>query len=440
MKQKFGLSLWGLLLTGTVVALIAVFFTVRTHQARTVEFTTVPIDRGIIRSTVTATGTLEAVRTVQVGSQVSGSIATLHADFNSVVRKGQVIAQIDPAMYQAQVEQARANLDAARAQLAEAKARLTNANNNIATQRAGLTGADANLAALKAQRDDAKRQFERQASLAEEGIITPRDLDTARTTLEAAEARYNQAVAQVEQAKLGQEAAASGGLEQARAQLQQAEAQVKQTDAALRVAVVNLERTTIISPIDGVVISRAVDAGQTVAAQFQTPTLFTIARDLTKMQVIANIDQADIGSISSNNQVAFTVDAFQNQTFDGTIRQIRLNPQIAQNVVTYNVVIEVENGDLKLKPGLTANLILTTSERENVLRVPNTALRFTPPGAVMTTTPTKGRTVWVLNAERQAQARTITTGITDGFFTEIVGGELRPGDLVITGLKQAEAK
>lgn len=423
------------IILGVVATGLAIW---RTRGRAAVDYATVSIERGTISSTVTATGTLEAVRTVQVGSQVSGSIAKLYADFNSVVRTGQVIAQIDPAMYQAQVAQARANLESARAQLAEAKARLTNAQNNIATQRAGLSGANANLAALKAQRDDAKRQFERQESLAEEGIITPRDLDTMRANFLAAEARYNQAVAQVEQAKLAQDAASSGGIEQARAQVQQTEAQVKQMEAALRVAEVNLERTTIISPIDGIVISRAVDAGQTVAAQFQTPTLFTIARDLTKMQVIANIDQADIGSISSSNQVTFTVDAFLGQTFDGTIRQIRLNPQIAQNVVTYNVVIEVENGDLKLKPGLTANLILTTAERTDILRVPNLALRFTPPD---TTAPkTNGRVVWVQGADRKPQPRTITTGITDGFFTEIVSGDLKAGEAIITGLKQATAK
>lgn len=423
------------IILGVVATGLAIW---RTRGRAAVDYATVSVERGTISSTVTATGTLEAVRTVQVGSQVSGSIAKLYADFNSVVRTGQVIAQIDPAMYQAQVAQARANLESARAQLAEAKARLTNAQNNIATQRAGLIGANANLAALKAQRDDAKRQFERQESLAEEGIITPRDLDTMRANFLAAEARYNQAVAQVEQAKLAQDAASSGGIEQARAQVQQTEAQVKQMEAALRVAEVNLERTTIISPIDGIVISRAVDAGQTVAAQFQTPTLFTIARDLTKMQVIANIDQADIGSISGTNQVVFTVDAFQNQTFDGTIRQIRLNPQIAQNVVTYNVVIEVENRDLKLKPGLTANLILTTAEHTNILRVPNLALRFTPPD---TTAPkTNGRVIWVQGADRKPQSRTITTGITDGFFTEVVSGDLKAGEAIITGLKQAGAK
>jgi HlyD family secretion protein len=422
---------------GLVLAVVGGLMFWRTRGRAAAEYATAPVERGTLRSTVTATGTLEAVRTVQVGSQVSGSIAKLYADFNSVARKGQLIAQIDPAMYQAQVEQARANLAAARAQRAEAKARLTNARNNIATQRAGLTGANANLAALRAQRDDARRQFERQASLAEEGIITPRDLDAARTNFDAAEARYNQAVAQVEQAKLAQEAAASGGIEQTRAQVQQAEAQVKQMEAALRVAEVNLERTTIVSPIDSVVISRAVDAGQTVAAQFQTPTLFTIARDLTQMQVIANIDQADIGSISSNNEVKFTVDAYPNQMFGGAIKQIRLNPQTVQNVATYNVVIEVENRELRLKPGLTANLVLTTAERANVLRVPNTALRFTPTDAPASP---KGRVVWALDAQGKPVARSIATGITDGFTTEITGGELRQGEAVITGLKQAEAK
>jgi len=408
-----------------------------------IEFATSNVTIGTIRSTVTATGALEAVRTVQVGSQVSGIIALLYADFNSTVRKGQVIAQIDASIYQAQVAQARANLDAARAQLADANARLANARANIETQSAGRASADANLASLKAQRDDARQLLRRHETLAEDGVITARELDSSRAGFLAAEARYNQAVAQLEQARVAERAASSAGLAQGQAQVRQAEAQVKQMEAALRVAEVNLAHTTITAPIDGVIVSRNVDAGQTVAASLQTPTLFTIANDLARMQVIANIDQADIGAINSANKVSFTVDAFPTQTFEGVIRQIRLNPQTAQNVVTYNVVIDVENRDLKLRPGLTANLILTTAERAGVLCAPNAALRFTPPDAAKLAAkpaPAGGRTVWVLGADRQPQPRAIITGITDGAFTEVVSGELRPGDALITGQKQPEAK
>jgi len=250
----------------------------------------------------------------------------------------------------------------------------------IETQRAGVSGANANLAALKAQRDDAQSLLRRQETLAKSGLIPERDLESARTNYSAAEARYNQAAAQLDQARVSERMSASSGLAQAEAQVKQARAQVQQTEATLKLAEVNLSHTTITSPIDGVVVSRNVDVGQTVAASLQAPTLFTIANDLTQMQVIANIDQADIGVINQSNRVSFTVDAFPGSNFGGTISQIRLNPQNVQNVVTYNVVIDVRNPDLKLKPGMTANLTMTIAERQDALKIPNAAMRFRPPG------------------------------------------------------------
>jgi HlyD family secretion protein len=342
------------------------------------EYIATKIERGAIRNTVNATGTLQAVTTVQVGSQVSGIISALYVDFNSNVHKGQLVAQLDPSIFQAQVAQQRANLEQAHANMADAQARVLAAESSIENQRAGVSGATANLEALKAQRDDARSNFQRMESLASSGIINQRELDSARANIQAAEARYNQAAAQVLQAKANEQQAARAGLAQAQAAVKQAQAQVQQTQAALRLAEVNLSHTTIHSPIDGVVVSRNVDVGQTVAASLQAPTLFTIANDLTQMQVIANIDQADIGVINSSNRIGFTVDAYPGQNFSGTIRQIRLNPQNVQNVVTYNVVIDVENPDLKLKPGMTANLTVTIAEKQDVLRVPNAALRFRP--------------------------------------------------------------
>lgn len=347
-------------------------------KATAEEYITAKIERGNVRNTVNATGTLQAVTTVQVGSQVSGNIKALYVDFNSSVKKGQIVAQLDPSIFQAQVEQQRANLENARASLAAAQARLLEAESAVENQRAGVSSARANLSALKAQRDDAQNNFNRMESLANSGIINQRELETARTTLQAAEARYNQATAQVQQAQVGEQQAAKAGLAQAQASIKQSQAQVQQTQASLRLAEVNLSNTTIHSPIDGVVVSRNVDVGQTVAASLSAPTLFTIANDLTQMQVIANIDQADIGVINSSNRINFTVDAFPGQNFSGTISQIRLNPQNVQNVVTYNVVIDVSNPELKLKPGMTANLTVTIAERPNVLKVPNAALRFRP--------------------------------------------------------------
>ena len=361
-----------------VVAAAATGYFYWGRGAQAEEYISAKIERGNVRNTVSATGALQAVTTVLVGSQVSGTISALRADFNSNVKKGQVVAQLDPAIFQAQVAQQRASVEQARASQADAEARLIAAETAIENQRAGVSSAAANLEATKAQRDDARTNAQRMEALATSGVINQRDFDTARTTLQSAEARYNQATAQLAQARATEQQAARAGLAQAQAAIKQARAQVQQTEATLRLAEVNLSHTTIHSPIDGVVVSRNVDVGQTVAASLQAPTLFTIANDLTRMQVIANIDQADIGVINSNNRIGFTVDAFPGQNFGGTISQIRLNPQNVQNVVTYNVVIDVENPDLKLKPGMTANLTVTIAERNDVLKVPNAALRFRP--------------------------------------------------------------
>ena len=496
--------------------------------ASAAEYMTAKVERGNLRNSVTATGTLQAVTTVQVGSQASGTISALHADFNSTVRRGQVIAQLDPSTTQAQVEQARANLIQARAGLEQARAGVAQSRAGISQSRAGVTdaqakahatrstvqnqqagvsGAQANLAVLKAQWDDAASFLRQQESLAASGVIARRDVETAQTNYKTAEARYNQAAAQVQQAQLSAQSSSSSGIvqsqalvEQAQAQVQQAQAQaqnsaaqvqnaaagVQQAEAALRLAEINLSHTTITSPIDGVVVSRNVDVGQTVAASLSAPTLFTIAQDLTQMQVIANIDQADIGLVEGAKGVNFNVDAFPGDEFKGTIQQIRLNPVSAQNVVTYNVVIDVANPEQKLKPGMTANLTITIDERANVVKVPNAALRFTPqlsagertrsraggtsnqnsqraarqgqnagntgnaagegaagagnPNEQQRVTPPTSpvlagqtRRVWVMGQDGKPQPRRITVGLTDGTSTEVTGGELREGEIVITG-------
>src|ERR1041384_5327400 len=364
-------------------------------SSSTPQYLTARVERGNLRNTVTATGALQAVTTVQVGSQASGTISALYADFNSVVKKGQVVAQLDPAQMKAQVEQAQANLEQAKASLANARAAVTDAQaknlaakSTVQNNQAGVSGAEANLAVLKAQEDDAMSLLKQQESLLKSGVIAQRDYDVAMTAYKTAEAKYNQAVAQLNQAKLTEQSSSSAGIaqsqatvEQSKAQVQQAAAQVQQAQAALSLAQVNLSHTTITSPIDGIVVSRDVNVGQTVAASLSAPTLFTIANDLTQMQVIANIDQADIGLVEQAKSVKFSVDAFPGKEFDGKIEQMRLNPQNVQNVVTYNVVIDVDNPDQKLKPGMTANLTITIDERNNVLKVPNAALRFMPTDA-----------------------------------------------------------
>jgi len=378
-------------------------------QSSAPQYMTAKVERGNLRNTVTATGTLQAVTTVQVGSQASGTISSLNVDFNSKVKKGQVIAQLDPAVPKAQVDQARANLQQARASLqqsiasvagsragvSDAQAKALAARSTVQNNQSGVSGAQANLAVLKAQLDDAEAFLRQQDSLMKSGVIAQRDYDLANTAYKTAQARYNQAATQVNQAILSEQSSAGSGIaqsqaqvqqsqaqvQQSQAQVQQAQAQVQQAEAALQLAQVNLAHTTITSPIDGIVVSRDVNVGQTVAASLSAPTLFTIAKDLTQMQVIANIDQADIGLVEQAKSVKFSVDAFPGKDYDGQIEQMRLNPQNVQNVVTYNVVIDVSNPEQKLKPGMTANLTITIDERNNVLKVPNSALRFVPTDA-----------------------------------------------------------
>src|SRR5215204_5827726 len=394
---------------GFMAAIMLAGFYFWNNESSTPQYMTARIERGNLRNTVTATGTLQAVTTVQVGSQASGTISALYADFNSVVKKGQVIAQLDPSTAQAQVNQARANLEQARASLAQDRAAVVNsragvsdaqarslaARSTVQNNQAGVSGAEANVAVLKAQQDDALSLMKQQESLLKAGVIAQRDYDVAVTAYRSAEARYNQAMAQLNQAKSSEQSSSTAGIaqsqaaieqsraqvQQSQAQVQQAAAQVEQAQAALSLAEVNLSHTTITSPIDGVVVSRDVNVGQTVAASLSAPTLFTIANDLTQMQVIANIDQADIGLVEQAKSVKFSVDAFPGKEFQGKIEQMRLNPVNVQNVVTYNVVIDVDNPDQKLKPGMTANLTITIDERNNVLKVANSALRFTPQDA-----------------------------------------------------------
>jgi len=316
------------------------------------KFRTAKVDRGDISSVVTATGTINPVITVLVGSQVSGTIKELHADFNSRVREGQVIAQIDPAIFEAQVEQGRANV--------------LNAQANLLSAQANLKNAQANLEKAEIAVIDAKRTLDRNKELLEKKVIAQATLDTAQTN-------YDTAIAQREVVK--------AQFESARAQLESSKAQIEQAKAGLKVSETNLRYTTIRSPVNGIVISRNVDVGQTVAASLQAPTLFTIAKDLTQMQVDTNVSEADIGRIGIDQEATFTVDAYPDRTFRGKVLEIRNAPTTIQNVVTYNVVIQVDNSDLKLKPGMTANVSVMIEHRKNVLKIPNSALRFRPESA-----------------------------------------------------------
>jgi HlyD family secretion protein len=305
-----------------VLVLAATFGAMHARQ-RPVRYVSAPVTRGDVVEVVGATGTLQAVTTVQVGSQVSGTIQNLYADFNSVVHKGQVIARLDPSAFEARVGQARANLISARANVERAKATV----------------------------EDTRQKYERAKQLAAEKLLPQSDLETAK-------ANYEGAVAQVKAA----------------------EAAVSQAVAGLNQAQVDLDHTVITAPIDGVVIGRNVDVGQTVAASFTAPVLFTIANDLSRMQVNASVDEADIGRVQPGQEVTFRVDAFPEQTFEGRVEQVRLQPTTVQNVVTYNAIISVDNPGQKLKPGMTATVSIIVRRANNVLRIPATALRFRPEG------------------------------------------------------------
>src|SRR4051794_5744048 len=300
-----------------------------------VQIVTSPVTRGDIVDTVGATGTLQAVTTVQVGSQVSGNIAWLGADFNSIVKKNQVIARLDASLFQAQVDQSKANLLKAQADVARSKA-------DVDRSRVALA--------------DAQQKYTRARELAAKQLVTQQDLDSAKLAVDTADSALQSSIAAQNSSQ----------------------ASVVQSQASLSQAQVNLDHCTISAPIDGIVIQRSVDVGQTVAASMQAPTLFIIAADLTKMQVNASIDEADVGRIRPQQTVTFRVDAYPGEEFQGSVAQIRLQPVVVQNVTTYATIINVPNPELKLKPGMTANLRVQIARRPDVLRVPNAALRFRP--------------------------------------------------------------
>ncbi|MCU0659341.1 MAG: efflux RND transporter periplasmic adaptor subunit [Polyangiaceae bacterium] len=368
----------------------------KASPAAAIQYKTAPLERGDLRASVTATGTLSAVVTVQVGSQVSGRLSEVLVDFGSPVKKGQILARIDPELLRAAASRDRASLSVAQGSLARARA---------------------NLAGAELRRDRAK-------NLVEQGVGNRSDLEDAKVSLDAA-----------------------------RADVQVARGQVEQANAALKQSEINLNNAVISSPVDGVVISRTVDVGQTVAASLQAPTLFTIAGDLRKMQVDTSVAEADVGKIKAGMAALFTVDAFPGETFKGSVRQIRDAAQTVQNVVTYNAVIDVDNPELHLKPGMTANVRFVYAEREGVLRVANAALRFRPPAEALPSGSAPGRqrppgeprgegrgekgrgerprVVWVLRDGKPQRVR-VKLGVSDGSFTEIVEGELNEGDAIIT--------
>jgi HlyD family secretion protein len=344
------------------------------------KYRTARVERGPLTAAVSASGNLAAVTTVQVGSQVSGQVKELFADFNSVVKRNQVIARIDPAIFEAKVSQARAEVDAAQAAVLNQSAQVERARADVENARAALIEARAQTAKSQVAVAEAARDLERKLELFRRDLISRSERDTAQAARESATAQIDSLRAK-EQALAAAIQSATAQLRVTEAMLQSARASVKQKQAALQQAQVDLDHTTIRAPVDGVVVARAVDVGQTVAASLQAPVLFTIAQDLTKMQVETSVDEADIGRIKLDDRAAFTVDAFPGQDFTGAVKQIRKAAQVVQNVVTYTVVIGVDNPGGRLLPGMTANVKMIVAEKPNVTKVPNAALRFRLAGA-----------------------------------------------------------
>ncbi len=367
-----------------------------------VQYRTAEVERGSVMSVVSAIGTINPVVSVQVGTQVSGMVKSLHADFNTRVKAGDTVAVIDPEPFKARRDQAASNLEMARSSVARVRADL-------------------------AQR---KRERDRVQSLVEQQFVSQNDVDVALTNYESAEA-----------------------------QLRVADAQVRQAEAALHVADLELKHTVIRSPVDGIVVARNVEVGQTVAASFATPNLFLIALDLTKMQVDTNVSESDIGGMTEGKDATFTVDAYPGVQFAGTIRQVRLAPINVQNVVTYNVVVAVDNRDLKLKPGMTANVSIVVAQKDQVLKLPNAALRFMPPqrehgegqvregarekyevrtsgskSASFAESGGSSRQIWKLGMTGEPEPLAVQTGISDGLWTEVVAGPIAENEKVIVGL------
>jgi HlyD family secretion protein len=377
-------------------------------------YRTTAVQRGSVAKTISATGRLQALTTVQVGTQVSGTISEIHADFNSEVKKGQIIARLDPSQLQAQLTQAQANLAAAQASVQTAQAAILAAESGVLSAEANVDRTDSVLV-------DANRTLARTQELVEAGAAPRLQIDTTQAAAAQAAAQKQQAVAQANQAR--------AQAQSARSQQNQARAQAAQANASVQLASVNLEKTVIRAPIDGIIVARNVDVGQPVAASLQAPTLFLIANDLTRMQVLADIDEADLGQLAEGTKVTFTVDAYPSDTFSGRVAQIRLSPQTVQNVVTYTAVIDVDNPGLKLKPGMTASVNAIVAEQKDVLTVPNAALRFRPADAERVQSRPGAGTVYRITGDKLEPVQ-IRTGLSDGVVTHVVSGGLDEGDRV----------
>ena len=424
---------WGIV-TGLVFALTAGGLFWRSHRQNSIVYETVPVERGVLQAKVTATGNLNAVVEVMVSSQVSGNIKALYADWNSRVKKGQLVALIDPEVFQAQVDQASASSRSAHSSTLTAEAQLAKARADRSAAVANERNSQALAAKDMANQVNVKAQWERAQRLFREGILARQDYDTTRANYGSANA---QVIADLATILAAQEniRSAEASLQVAGSQLSAAGEQEREALALLRQAQINLDRTRITAPVDGTVVARRMDVGQTVASTLNPPTIFEIAQDLTKMQVDTNVDESDIGKIERGQHATFLVDSYPNTAFQGLVAEIRKAPIVTQNVVTYDVVISVDNSDLRLFPGMTANVTILTAKLEDTLKVPNSVLRFRPSSAVLKKnglSPAKpdASQVYVLTGGK-LKSMPVTFGLSDGRYTAVSSGEIRPGEQVV---------
>jgi HlyD family secretion protein len=416
----------------TLLAICGAFW--RAHLQNVIMYETVPVERGSMQARVTATGNLNAVVDVLVSSQVSGNIKALYADWNSKVKQGQLVALIDPEIFQAQVDQASATFRSAHSATITAQAQLEKAKSDLSAAIAGEKNAEAILAKDQANAANAKAQFARVEALVREGVMAQQDYDSAKAATDASQAQVAADQAQIDAAKQNVQSG-QAQVRVAENQLASAQAQELQVEATLRQAQINLDHTRVMAPVEGTVIARRMDVGQTVASTLNPPTIFEIAQDLTKMQVDTNVDESDVGSVIKGQKVTFIVDSYPGTTFQGVVADIRKAPIINQNVVTYDVVITVDNSDLKLFPGMTANVTILTAKLDDVLKVPNSVLRFRPSAAVLKkaglpAVPPDKLQVYVL-AGGKLTAVPVRFGLSDGKYTAVSSSQLQAGTQVV---------
>jgi HlyD family secretion protein len=438
-KRNFHWVRWALAI-GLVVGIGIVWQLWRSHAQNAVTYQTAPLEQGTVQASVTATGSVNAVVDVQVGSQVSGNIKALYADFNTKVTKGQLVALIDPAVFQTQVDQAQASRSSAQSAVTTAAAQVQKANSDLSGTMAGARSTASVMAKDRAVQVNALAQYGRLDSLFNDGITSKQDHEAAKATSDAAAAQVAADQALVDESTQTIQSA-KDQVTVTQAELGSAKGLESQASASLAQANLNLEHTRITAPVDGTVIARRMDVGQTVAASFASPTVFEIAQDLTKMQLDTNVDESDVGNIQVGQNATFTVDAYPTTTFQGQVTAVRKAPIITTNVVTYDVVIAVSNPDLKLFPGMTANARILTAKLSDTFKVPNAVLRNHPTATVLkkfglSAAPAGKQQIYVLqNGKLKAVA--VEFGISDGQYTAVSASGLQAGEQIVQRFSSA---